>query len=157
LPNGNVVVGSGDGSVYFLDPGGILKSTFSNGSRFFGTPVVLNDNNVVVGSLDSHLNFLDPNGRLLTTFATGGEFPGNPAVLKNGIIVTGSNDNVLHFLRPDGSEVQSLGPLGPLEGGHSALTAPSVMNDGTVVVGSVIDHTIYFIKTDPDVKPCSQK
>ena len=168
-----IVIGGGDGYVYFFDtsrrPITEPFAAFQMGGTVYSSPALTKDGqSIVVGSDDGKLYSLDLSGRLNWAFETDGAKEGitnlvgtqedgdkvyfgpgvssSPAVIpQDGTIVFGGDDGMVYFLHPDGSAKASF------QTGGAVIASPHVLRDGTVVIGSS-GGRVYFFCPDGALK-----
>jgi outer membrane protein assembly factor BamB len=152
--DGLVLVGSHDHRLYAIDRQGKQRWSFATGDLIFSSPALSASGAVFVGSDDDFLYALDgKNGKSLWKVRAGScaqtlgvgpdasrcDVDGGPTIGLDGTVYFG------------GDAVYAVNPNGDLRwrfatGGHVS-TAPAVMPDGTVVVGSM-DNNLYAINKD---------
>jgi outer membrane protein assembly factor BamB len=152
--DGLVIVGSHDHRVHAVDRQGKARWTFSTNDLIFSSPAISATGMVLVGSDDDFLYALDQkNGKSLWKVRSGNcpqtqgvgpeasrcDVDGGPTIGPDGTIYFG------------GDAVYAVSPSGELRWrfvttGHVS-TAPAVMQDGTVVAGSM-DNNVYAINRD---------
>jgi outer membrane protein assembly factor BamB len=151
--DGWVVVGSQDGKVHLIAADGKSLWAFPTTDMVFGSPAIGSSGIVYAGSDDDHLYALDPKERKeLWRFRLGAcragppgpdnsrcDADGGPTIGPDGTLYLGGDG--VYAVNPDGSLKWRFAT-----GGHVG-TAPSLLPDGTVVVGSQ-DNLIYGIKPD---------
>ena len=67
---GTIVVGGGDGKVYFLNSDGSEKASYQTQGPVISSPHVMEDGTVVVGSMDGYIYFFYPDGHLKASYKT---------------------------------------------------------------------------------------
>ena len=67
---GTIVVGGGDGKVYFLNPDGSEMASYQTQGPVISSPHVMEDGTVVVGSMDGYFYFFYPDGHLRASYKT---------------------------------------------------------------------------------------
>ena len=140
-PEGEIYVGSFDGSMYALDSDGRLRWTFPTEGEILGAAAVLQDGTVLFGSCDYHIYALDKDGQEKWSFATDGTIGSSPAVGDNGLIYIASQDHYLYALAQDGSLVWKK----KLDG--ASVSSPACAADGTVYI-TTLTGTIYAFSPD---------
>jgi outer membrane protein assembly factor BamB len=148
--DGWLVVGSQDGRLHVLSPEGRGLWSFVTNDMVFGSPAISQSGVIYAGSDDDHLYALDPKTRKenwrfrLGACRAGPPGPDNSRCDADGGPTIGPDGTL--YLGGDG--VYALNPDGTLKwrfatGGHVSA-APSLLPDGTVVVGCQ-DNLIYGI------------
>ncbi|MGA1841912.1 MAG: PQQ-binding-like beta-propeller repeat protein [bacterium] len=105
------------GTVYALDPNGVLKWSYRMGGFFYlnsniqyptifrfpdsFVPILAGDGTVYAGNYDGKVYALDPNGTLKDTYQTGGHVFSSPAIGDDGTVYIGSNDGKLRAFGGD--------------------------------------------------------
>jgi len=143
--DGTVYVGSDDGYLYAINPGGTLKWKFGTGAQVFSSPAIGKDGTVYVGSQDGCLYAINPDGTLKWKFETNDWVGSSPAVAKDGIIYVGSRDSHLYSLNANGALKWKF------ETDEWMESSPTVGKDGTVYVGSW-DSYLYSLKPNGVLK-----
>jgi len=87
---GSLVLGSGDGYVYYIDPNGNLLWKYSIGNEVYS--VYLTSSNVFAGSRDDRLYELTKNGQMVKEWHFEGDVTGVKAVGNTVYITTGFKD-----------------------------------------------------------------
>ena len=57
--DGTVLVGSGDGTLYAIDPDGSERWLFETGGSISSSPVIISDGTVYIGSSDNNVNAIN--------------------------------------------------------------------------------------------------
>jgi len=72
--NGTIYVGSSDGKLHAINPGGIFrwKSAYTTGGPVSSSPAIASNGTIYVGSDDGRLYAINPNGTLQWAYSTGG-------------------------------------------------------------------------------------
>ncbi len=149
-PAGFVVVGSHDGRVHLVGKDGKPIWVFSTQDMVFGSPAIGGNGTIYIGSDDDHLYALDPKERRegwrfrMGACRSGAPGPDNSRCDADGGPTIGPDGT----LYAGGDAVYALNPNGSLRwryatGGHVG-TAPALLADGTVVVGSQ-DNMVHAI------------
>ena len=147
--DGTIYVGSNDGNLYAVTPGGTQKWSFSaglTGGYVGSSPAIGADGTIYVdfgvpgslgGSISDHLYALTDNGTSYTLkwepFATGGGLagPSSPTVGADGTIYISDNTS-LYAVNPDGSEKW----VYATPAGADGVSSPTIGADGTIFVTS---------------------
>jgi len=140
LPDGRVVIGSVDHSIYFLNADATVAKKYTTPAGVNCSAALTHDNKVVIGAGDGNVYFFDANGNKLSSFETKASVFAAPSVMKDGTIVVGSQDNTIYFLGSDGHAKASYSTKGPIR------VSAAQFSDGTVVVSSE-DGSVYFLNT----------
>ena len=103
--DGTVVVGSDDGSIYFLDLNGGLKAKYQlPGDDFVSSfPAITPDGTVVVGTWRGNIYFLDLNGYLKAKYRAGDSACSSPTIALDGTVVLGTLNGNIYFLDLNGN------------------------------------------------------
>jgi outer membrane protein assembly factor BamB len=133
-PNGDVVIGSQDGTVYGLYPAAGSFSTQVAWTVVTGGPVISSptlgpNGTIFVGSNDGRVYAIHPNGLVAWTFATSGAVESSPAVGPGGIVYVGSNDGNLYAIQPNGTLDWKL------DLGTALFSSPAIGSNGTIYIG----------------------
>jgi len=154
LPDGATAVGSHDHAVHIVDPVGSPRWSFATGDLIFATPVLGPTGSLYIGSGDDHLYAIDLNTLTLTwrsklgnCTASRGVGPeqsrcdvdGGPTVGRDGTLYVGGDG--LFALFPNGKVRWHFAT------GGRVSTAPAVLDNGTIVFGS-LDDTFYAVSPD---------
>lgn len=91
-----VYFGCGDGCLYALTPGRVVRWRFATGDKITSSPAVDATGTVYVGSNDGCLYAINPNGTLKWFYKTGGWVTSSPAIGADGTIYVGSYDGYLY-------------------------------------------------------------
>ncbi|ODS39673.1 MAG: hypothetical protein A7315_02965 [Candidatus Altiarchaeales archaeon WOR_SM1_79] len=120
---------------------GLLKWSFTTGSRVFSSPAIGIDGTIYVGSDDYKVYAINPDGTKKWNFTTGGQVGSSPAIDSECTIYVGSDDTKLYAINPDGTEKWSFTT------GNIVQSSPAIGSDGTIYVGSD-DAKLYAINPD---------
>ena len=142
--DGTVYVGSYDGYLYAVSPGGSLMWKFQTGSSVESSPAIGLDGTVYVGSKDRHLYAVKRDGTLKWKFLTEGDVYSSPAIGLDGTVYVGSYDGYLYAVNPDGTLKWKF-----LTG--DVYSSPAIGLDGTIYVGSG-NHYFYALNPDGGLK-----
>ena len=96
--DGTIYVGSGDNSLYAINPNGSKKWSFKTGNLIISSPAIGSDGTIYVGSYDHYLYAINPNGSKKWSFKTVHVILSSPAIGSDGTIYIGSGDNSLYAL-----------------------------------------------------------
>jgi len=132
--DGTIYVGSGDGHLYAINPGGTLKWKLAVGTGAVNSsPAIAADGTVYVGASDG-LHAVNPAGTSKWTFPiTGGAESSSPALSLGGVIYIGSTAGTVYAVDATGTQKWSY----YLYPGPSIIGAPAVALSGTIYVGGV--------------------
>lgn len=132
-PDGSIMVGSGDGKVYALNPAdGSMKWSFTTGGEVDSSPAIGPDGTVYVGSTDDNVYAISSNGLEKWAFTTGDWVLSSPAIGADGTIYVGSNDGNLYAI--NGTSGESIWVYGAGFDGDVA-SSPAIGSDGSLYVG----------------------
>jgi outer membrane protein assembly factor BamB len=140
-PDGTVVVGCHDDTIYGVGPDGQKRWDFRAGDDVDSSPAVGPDGTVYVGSDDHKLYALGPGGALRWAVTTGGPIRSSPAIAADGTVYVGSFDGALYAVRPGGVVAWSFRTADRI------FSSPLVDAAGTVLVGSE-DDRLYAVAPD---------
>jgi hypothetical protein len=152
-PTGLVYVGSDDGSVYALKPGGDdahrRKWSYATGGPVRSSPAIVGwwlFDMVCVGSDDGYLYLLNPYfGHLMAKLTVGAPVRSSPTVSEEGVIYVCASDGALHVLKwatsqPGEGELESTTRYDICKSQHWGfeddipVPGPAIGRDGTVYV-----------------------
>ena len=154
LPDGTVVAGSQDNTLYAVTPRegrprwivqlGACPQRVGIGPEASrcdvdGGPTIGPDGVIYTGG--DGIYAINPDGTLRWHFVTNGHVSSAPALLPDGTVVAGSQDNVLYAVAPTGQKRWDF------RAGADIEPAPAIGDDGTIYVGSD-DHKLYAIGPD---------
>jgi outer membrane protein assembly factor BamB len=169
-PDGTIYAGSGDDSLYAINPDGTLKWVYETGQAVSASPVIGSDGTIYAASYDRQLYALTPDGALKWVFPTKTVLTSSPAIGSDGTIyVSGTNlDRLVYYcgvtvtvsriyaINPDGSKKWEFDKL--LSGVINS--SPVVGSDGTIYIASegdilndranICDDTSNFPPSDVD-------
>jgi outer membrane protein assembly factor BamB len=145
-PDGTIYTGSGNDSLYAINPDGTLKWTYETGQAMSASPAIGSDGTIYAASYDRQLYALSPDGTLKWVFPTKTVLSSSPAIGSDGTIyVSGTNMDVLVYycgitvtvsriyaINPDGSKKWEFNKL--LSGVINS--SPVIGSDGTIYVAS---------------------
>jgi outer membrane protein assembly factor BamB len=134
-PDGTIYCGSGDGSIYALNPDGTRKWAFPTGDTVAASPAVGPDGTIYCGSDDGKVYALNPDGTQKWAFTTGQQVYSSAVVGADGTVYVGSLDCHLYALRPDGTQKWAF-TVGPAGATRLRVSSPALGADGTIYVGS---------------------
>lgn len=140
----SVYVGSGNGCLYKILPGGYYGGDAETGGTVLSSPAMDAQGNIYIGSNDGNLYCIDQNCNILWKYKTDGGIESSPAIDAEGNIYFGSNDGNIYSLSKGGSRRWKY-PTG-----GSVRSSPAIGN-GRVYVGSD-DFHLYCISTGGDFK-----
>ncbi|MFZ5515697.1 MAG: PQQ-binding-like beta-propeller repeat protein [Candidatus Zhuqueibacterota bacterium] len=100
--DGNIYVGSFDGTMYALSINGVEKWRFKTDAIINSAATIASDGSIYFGSNDGNLYALDKDGNLKWKFETGAAITASPAIGYDGIIYIGSDDYHFYAITPDG-------------------------------------------------------
>ncbi|MGC9452625.1 MAG: PQQ-binding-like beta-propeller repeat protein [Oceanipulchritudo sp.] len=145
-PQGEVVVGSQDRSLYSFNPDGSLRWVFGAGDWIDSSPTIAADGTVYFGCWDNFLYALDgETGSLKWKFETGSLVINSPAIGPDGTVYFGSYDGLLYALPPDGPGPDNE-PLWSAQPSFMMAGEP-VVDFGAVTASPVLNpggDTLYF-------------
>ena len=132
--DGIVYVGSFDGKLYALYPGGLdanrLKWAFATGGSVRSSPAVGYDGTLYFGSFDGYVYAVNPDGTEKWRHWTGHSIMSSPAVGTDGAVyIGGGTENKLYAFNPDGSLRWAYSTA------YSVYSSPAIGADGALYVG----------------------
>ena len=139
-PDGTIYIGSNDGHLYAVRPGGTLKWKFATKGAVHSHPAIGEDGTIYVGSWDHHLYAINPNGSLKWRFETKAEVNSSPTIGADGTIYVGSWDHHLYAIDPNGHLKWMFATK------DAVFSSPCIGQDGTVYIASW-DQYLYAIDT----------
>jgi outer membrane protein assembly factor BamB len=138
LSDGQIVIGSNSGILYFLDQNHKVSASFkSHGWIMHSKPLETYNGLVVFGSYDNYLYALDKKGNLEWKFKTKGNIHCSPLQTPDSTIVFGSFDGNVYFLDQHGQLINQT------KTDKKIVSSPVMVNDSVVVIGS-FDNQLYF-------------
>ncbi|RMH97292.1 MAG: choice-of-anchor D domain-containing protein [Calditrichaeota bacterium] len=129
-PDGAIYVGSGNGTVFAVNPDGSERWRFFTEGPIVSSPALDSLGNVYIGSGDGALYALRSDGSLAWRYQTGGEVNTSPNIGPDGTIYFGSRDGNVYALFPDGSLRWEFAVTAPVE------SSPALAPDGSVYFGA---------------------
>ena len=148
--DGTLYMGSNDGNLYAVNPGGRLKWKFQTEGAVHSRPAIASDGTIYIGSFDHYVYAVNPNGSLKWRFPTGAEVNASPVLDHDGTIYIGSFDHHVYAINPNGSLKWKFQTEGEL------FSAPTIGADGTIYVTSW-DHNLYALIGNPPVETVADK
>jgi outer membrane protein assembly factor BamB len=146
-PDGTIYVGSGNNTLYAMNPDGTLKWQYETGASLGASPAVGSDGTIYEGSIDRQFYAINPDGTLKWIVPTKVVFTSSAAIGTDGTIyAAGTNlDKTILCssttpLNVQLGELYAINPNGtikwavPLSG--TVHSSPAVASDGTIYVGS---------------------
>lgn len=127
-PNGDLLVGTGDGTLYNLELGtGATIWSFDTGAGIYLSSPTLSGDHILIGNDDGTLYAVE-DGNEVWQFETGDQIRSSAAVGPDGTIYFASRDGMLRSLFPNGTLnwEEEIGP---------SISTPAIHN-GNVFVGS---------------------
>ncbi|MCK4640087.1 MAG: PQQ-binding-like beta-propeller repeat protein [Candidatus Marinimicrobia bacterium] len=104
--DGTVYVGSEDGKVYAVDPGGNQLWSKSLGEGVFAAPCIGTENHLFVTCKNNKVYALNKTtGDTLWTYTTGGQIYSSPVISSFGYLYVGSLDNKVYALTSDAGDL----------------------------------------------------
>jgi len=104
--DGTVYVGSEDGKVYAVDPGGNELWSKSLGAGVFAAPCIGTENHLFVTCKNNKVYALNKaNGDTIWTYTTGGQVYGSPVISSFGYLYVGALDNKVYALTSDAGDL----------------------------------------------------
>lgn len=159
--DGAIYVGSNVGSLFALEPNGVLRWQFDTDSYVRTTPTIGPDGTIYFGSDDKRLYALNADGSEKWRFETKWIISSAPAIAPDGTVYVASMDRKLYALTPEGKKKWKYNLLGDVSPEGIITSSPVLGADGTVFIGSV-DEQLYAItpkgkklwsfKTDGEVR-----
>lgn len=145
-PDGTIVVGAQDGSVYAFNPDGSTKWIAAVTDDWIdASPTIGTDGTVYTASWDGILYALNgADGSLKWKGGTGGFIIASPAIGPQGSVYVGSNDGLLYAFSSDGTlrwTSETSGSFDPVNG------APVLNNEGTIVYFGTDSGTLMALDT----------
>jgi outer membrane protein assembly factor BamB len=147
-PDGTIYIGSGNNTLFAMNPDGTLKWQYETGASLGASPAVGSDGTIYEGSVDRQFYAINPDGTLKWIVPTKSVFTSSAAIGADGTIYAAGTNldqtilcinttspvivqlGELYAINPDGT-IKWMVPLsGPV---HSS---PAVSTDGTIYVGS---------------------
>ncbi len=145
--DGTIYVGSLDGKLYAITPGGIEKWAFLTtlDDAVESSPAIGTDGTIYVGSDDNNLYAINPDGSLKWAFTTGGWVRSSPAIGPDGTIYVASDDGSLYALT-DGGQGTVTKKWAPFSAGAYLYSSPTVgKSGGTIYFSSNGNNVVYAI------------
>ncbi|MFH2034830.1 MAG: PQQ-binding-like beta-propeller repeat protein, partial [Candidatus Zixiibacteriota bacterium] len=104
--DGTVYVGSEDGKVYAVDPGGNELWNKNLGAGVFAAPCIGTENHLFVSCKNNKVYALNKaNGDTIWTYTTGGQVYGSPVISSFGYLYVGALDNKVYALTSDAGDL----------------------------------------------------
>ncbi len=170
-PDGTIYAGSGDDSLYAINPDGTLKWVYETGQAVSASPVIGSDGTIYAASYDRQLYALTPDGALKWVFPTKTVLSSSPAIGSDGTIYAGgTNLDKIVYSCPSGSVTVTIGRLYAINPDGSKKwdftlsgvvnSSPAIGSDGTIYIASegdilndrsnICDPTSDFPPSDAD-------
>jgi predicted outer membrane repeat protein len=146
---GRVHVASEAGTLYTLNPDGVLAWSFDAGSEITNTPTVGADGTVYFGCADGKIWAVDKDGLVRWNHHAAWPVQSSAAIADDdGKVFLGSADGVVYALDPNGIELWQ--KRFDDEGTKAATftAAPAIGLDGSIYVGALFDPNLYAL--DPE-------
>jgi len=141
--DGTIYIGSGDGTLYALDPNGSEKWHYSTYNDIRSIPAISEDGTIYVLS-DGKFYAINPDGSKKWEFEVfGGD--SSPAIAEDGTIYICSGGGTLYAINPDGTEKWKITI------GGAVSSSPAIGDDGTIYLGSM-DRKLYAINPNGSKK-----
>ena len=134
-------MGSLDGKLYAVRPGGTNFWSFTTGGGVVSSPAVGVDGTIYVGSVDAKLYSINRDGTKKWDFLTGGQVHASPAIGTDGTIYVGSLDAKVYAINPDGSKKWDYAA------NAGFYSSPAVGPDGTIYVAAY-EGRVYALRPD---------
>jgi outer membrane protein assembly factor BamB len=153
-PDGTIYVGSGNNTLYAMNPDGTLKWEYATGASLGASPAIGSDGTIYEGSVDRQFYAINPDGTLKWIAPTKSVFTSSPAIGADGTIYAAGTyldktiycSNSTSPVTAQGGALYAIAPNGtikwifPLSG--AVHSSPAVAADGTIYVGSDGDFGI---------------
>ena len=91
-PDGTIYVGSGNNSLYAINPNGTLKWKYQTGGDLTASPAIGSDGTVYIGSMDRQFYAINPDGTLKWIYPTRTNFTSSAAIGADGTIYAAGTD-----------------------------------------------------------------
>jgi len=143
--DGNIFVGSPDGSLYAVNSESIYGWNYPTGDKIWSSPAIAPDGTIYFGSYDDTLYALSSSGTPRWGFPTGRSVHASPAIGSDGTVYISSLDHWFYAINPDGSEQWKTSNV------KAARSSPAVAADGVIYLGSDND-SIYAVNPNGTVK-----
>ncbi|MHA1890945.1 MAG: outer membrane protein assembly factor BamB family protein [Promethearchaeota archaeon] len=130
---GNVYIGTMNGSLYAIYPNGTVKWTFNAGAAIESSPAIDANGIIYFGSNDSKVHALYANGTEKWSAPTGGPVKTAPAIDKNGMIYISASDGKLYaFYSSNGTKLWDFA----LNNVTCNVSRPIIGSNGTIYVAT---------------------
>ena len=158
LPDGGVVFGTLEGSLYILNTDGSLRKHIKTDSWIYSTPVADSDGTIYAPCDNGDILALTPDGEKKWKFSLRAETSSSPLIFENNLYL-GAEDNALHALTTKGSELWNFKTQKRV-----LFSSPSVDDEKNVYIGAE-DGILYRVspegkagwqfKTGDEISVCS--
>jgi outer membrane protein assembly factor BamB len=142
-PEGTIYVGTLDGRLLAVKPGGPVEWIFKTGREIRTAPAIGSDGTIYFGSRDRNLYAVRSDGRLRWRFKTGAWVDSSACIGPDGTVYFGSWDDSLYALTPEGVKKWQFTTSGEVVG------SPVIGRKGCVYFGS---HDCRFYAVTPEGK-----
>ena len=141
LPDGGVVFGTLEGSLYILNSDGSLRNQVRMDSWIYCTPVVDSEGKIYAGCDNGDVVALTPEGEKLWKLNLRAETSSTPALFE-GKLFMGAEDNALHAFNTEGKELWRFDTKKRI-----LFSSPAVDKEKNIYVAAE-DGVVYQIKQD---------
>jgi len=143
--DGQVHFASEAGTLYTLDPNGILVWSYDAGAEITNTPTVGADGTVYFGCADGAVRAIDRDGQARWTSHISGAVLTSAAIADDGKVFIGSTEGVVYALDPNGIELWQRAFDDEGTKAATFTASPTIGLDGSVYVGALFDPNLYAL------------